>query len=167
MVSVPYGVMPTAGRPRARASHSASPSHGGHVDLVGQLAGEADPADPRRRCPATSASRQAMNGKPSLSTARPGASAAQHVAGARARRAATVAHCSVTEVQCTRSSGHSVCSHSSIQSSTAAALPVVVVTRKRSSARRMTVPSSKTMPSGRHITPYRIVPTFSVLIMLV
>ena len=32
---------------------------------------------------------------------------------------ATVAHCSVTDVSQTRSSGHSVCSHSSIQASTA------------------------------------------------
>ena len=42
---------------------------------------------------------------------------------------ATVAHCSVTDVSHTRSSGHSVCSHSSIHSSTVAALPVVVVVR--------------------------------------
>jgi hypothetical protein len=59
----------------------------------------------------------------------------------------------VTEVQYTLRDGHSVCSHSSIQSRTAAALPVVVVSRNRSSARRITVPSSKTIPSGRHITP--------------
>ena len=78
-----------------------------------------------------------------------------------------MAHCSVTEVHQTRSSGHSVCSHSSIQSSTAAALPVVVVTRNRSAASRATVPSSNTMPSRRHITPYRTAPTGSVLIMLV
>ena len=42
---------------------------------------------------------------------------------------AIVAHCSVTLVQKTRSSGHSVWSHSSKWSSTLAAPPVVVVTR--------------------------------------
>ena len=42
---------------------------------------------------------------------------------------ATVAHCSVTEVQKTSSSGHSVCSHSSSQASTRAAPPEVVLIR--------------------------------------
>jgi hypothetical protein len=40
---------------------------------------------------------------------------------------ATAAHWSVTDVQWTRRSVHSVCSHSSSQSRTAAAPPVVVV----------------------------------------
>ena len=73
-----------------------------------------------------------MNGKPSRLTSRSGASAPT-TSRERGPAIATVAHCSVTEVQWTRSSGHSVCSHSSNQSSTFAALPVVVVTRKRSS----------------------------------
>ena len=64
-----------------------------------------------------------------------------------------VAQWSVTEVRCTRRSGHSVCSHSSIQSGTVAAPPVVVETRKRSSASRITVPSSSTIPSARHSSP--------------
>ena len=64
-----------------------------------------------------------------------------------------VAHCSVTEVRWTRSSGHSVWTHSSIQSRILAAFPVVVVSRKCSSAMRITVPSSITMPSTPHITP--------------
>lgn len=87
-----------------------------------------------------------MKGNSALPTASPGASAPS-TSRERGPTRATVAHCSVTEVQWTRSSGHSVCSHSSIQSRTAAALPVVVVARKRSSARRITVPSSKTIPS--------------------
>ncbi len=64
-----------------------------------------------------------------------------------------VAHCSVTDVQCTRSWGHSVCSNSSIQSRIRAAPPVVVNTRKRSSASGSTVPSSITIPSTPHMTP--------------
>ena len=102
--------------------------------------------------PATVVSRQAMKAKSSLATASSGAREPS-TSRERGPTRATVAHCSVTDVQWTRRSGHSVWDHSSIQSSTAAALPVVVVTRKRSWARRMTVPSSKIMPSGRHITP--------------
>jgi hypothetical protein len=55
-------------------------------------------------------------------------------------------------VRKTRSSGHSVWRHSSSQASTAAAFPVVVVQTKRSSATRMTTPSSNTIPSARHMT---------------
>src|SRR5439155_503087 len=70
---------------------------------------------------------------------------------ARGPTTATSAQWSVTDVRWTRSSGHSVCSHSSIQSRTAAAPPVVVVASQRSSPRCMTTPSSKTMPSALHI----------------
>ena len=92
-----------------------------------------------------------MNGKLSASS---GISVSR---ASRARESgpttATVAHCSVTEVSQTRSSGHSVWSHSSIHASTGAALPVVVVQTNRSSPTRITTPSSKTIPSGLHITP--------------
>ena len=66
---------------------------------------------------------------------------------------ATSAHCSVTLVQYTRSSGHSVWSHSSKRSRTIAAFPVVVVTKKRSSARRIATPSSATIPSSPSMNP--------------
>ena len=89
-----------------------------------------------------------MKPKPSRLTSRSGASAAR-TSRERGPATATVAHCSVTEVQRTRSSGHSVWSHSSNQSSTFAALPVVVVTRKRSSESRIVTPSSNTIPSAR------------------
>jgi hypothetical protein len=107
----------------------------------------------RAGMPATSASRMSMKRNASLETSRPGASA-PITSRERGPTTATVAHCSVTDVQCTRSSGHSVCSHSSNHSITAAALPVVVVTRKRSSASRMWTPSSNTIPSGLQSTPY-------------
>ena len=54
---------------------------------------------------------------------------AETTSRARGPLIATTAHCSVTLVQYTRRSGHSVCSHSSNRSSTVAAPPVVVVTR--------------------------------------
>ncbi len=107
------------------------------------------------------ASRQVMNGKASRDTSRPGQTAATTSLD-RGPTTATVAHCSVTLVARTRSSGHSVWSHSSSQSRTAAALPVVVVMWNRSSARRDVTPSSNTIPSARHISPYRHEPTLSV-----
>ncbi len=107
------------------------------------------------------ASRQVMNGKASMATSSPGASAAT-TSRDRGPTTATVAHCSVTLVARTRSSGHSVWSHSSRWSRTGAALPVVVVMWNRSSASRDVTPSSKTIPSSRHITPYRHAPTLSV-----
>ncbi len=107
-----------------------------------------------------------MKGNAALATSTAGKSAPM-TSRERGPTTGKVAHCSVTEVQRTRSSGHSVWSHSSIQSSTFAAPPVVVMTRKRSSARRSTVPSSMTMPSMPHMTPYRTAPAFSVLIMFV
>jgi hypothetical protein len=73
----------------------------------------------------------------------------------------------VTLVQYTRSSGHSVWSHSSNRSRTIAALPVVVVTRKRFSASRIETPSSTTIPSRPSMSPYRIDPAGSVLIRFV
>ena len=115
----------------------------------------------RAGMPAASVSRIAMNGKPSRLTSRPGASAPT-TSRERGPTIATVAHCSVTEVSRTRSSGHSVCSHSSSQSSTAAALPVVVVARKRSSASRIDTPSSSTIPSAPHSSPYLHAPTASL-----
>ena len=104
----------------------------------------------RAGMPATSPSAIAMNGKLSLSSG-------IAVSPARSSResgpaTATVAHCSVTEVSHTRSSGHSVWSHSSMWSSTPAALPVVVVQRKRCSPTRITTPSSNTIPSGLHMS---------------
>ena len=86
---------------------------------------------------------------------------------ARGPTTATVVHCSVTLVACTRSSGHSVCSHSSRWSRTGAALPVVVVMWNRSSDSRDVTPSSKTIPSARHMSPYRHDPTLSVENMFV
>ena len=62
--------------------------------------------------PAMTASRQVMNGKAAALTSRPGARAAT-TSRERGPTTATVAHCSVTEVARTRSSGHSVWSHSS------------------------------------------------------
>jgi hypothetical protein len=101
-----------------------------------------------------------MNGNAVASSERPGASACS-TSRERGPTTAIVAHCSVTDVAWTRSSGHSVWSHSSSQSRTAAALPVVVVMRYRSSASRLVTPSSKTMPSARHMSPYRHDPTLS------
>ena len=106
----------------------------------------------RAGMPATVPSRTVMNGKASASS---GTSVSSAPISSRARGpfTATVAHCSVTLVQYTRRSGHSVCSHSSNRSSTVAAPPVVVVTKKRSSASRITTPSSNTMPSSPSIRP--------------
>ena len=69
-----------------------------------------------------------MNGKAS---ARRSMSVPTSVSTSRARGpfTAIVAHCSVTLVAYTRSSGHSVWSHSSTWSMTFAAPPVVVVMR--------------------------------------
>ena len=116
--------------------------------------------------PAMTASRQVMNGNASFETSRSGASAAT-TSRERGPTTATVAHCSVTLVAWTRSSGHSVWSHSSRWSRTAAALPVVVVMWNRSSPIRVVTPSSKTIPSARHMTPYRHEPTLSVENMFV
>ena len=58
-----------------------------------------------------------MNGNASADRSRSGASRAT-TSRDRGPTTAIVAHCSVTEVQCTSSSGHSVCSHSSSQSRT-------------------------------------------------
>ena len=107
-----------------------------------------------------------MNGNASLETSTSGKTAPM-TSRERGPTTGNVAHCSVTDVQCTRSCGHSVCSHSSIQSRIFAAPPVVVRTRKRSSARRSTVPSSITIPSTPHMTPYRTDPTFRLLIRFV
>ena len=60
---------------------------------------------------------------------------------------------SVVELKYTSSSGHSVWCHSSIQSSTPAAPPVVVVMWKWFSARQAVTPSSITMPSSLHMRP--------------
>jgi hypothetical protein len=46
-------------------------------------------------------------------------------------------------------------------------LPVVVVMWKRCSPSREVTPSSKTIPSARHMTPYRHEPTLSVENMFV
>lgn len=93
-----------------------------------------------------------MNSNASFDTSSVGATAAR-TSRDRGPTNGIVAQCSVTEVQCTSRCGHSVCSHSSIQSRIFAALPVVVVMRYRSSPTRITVPSSITMPSTPHITP--------------
>src|SRR6266849_5549861 len=79
--------------------------------------------------PAVSPSRIAMKGKLCASMASFGKSAAT-TSRERGPTTATSAQWSVTDVSRTRRSGHSVCSHSSIQSSTAAAPPVVVVSRE-------------------------------------
>ena len=106
----------------------------------------------RAGTPATTASRTVMNGKSAASTGRSGASA-RRTSRDLGPTTAIVAHCSVTDVAWTRSSGHSVWSHSSSHSSTGAAFPVVVVMCQRSSLRRLVTPSSKTIPSARHISP--------------
>jgi hypothetical protein len=71
-------------------------------------------------------SRKAMKGNASADRSTSGASWATTWRD-RGPTTAIVDHCSVTEVQWTSSSGHSVCSHSSSQSRTPAAPPVVVV----------------------------------------
>ena len=93
-----------------------------------------------------------MNGNASADRSMSVPSAAR-TSRARGPFMAIVAHCSVTLVQYTRRSGHSVWSHSSKWSSTFAAPPVVVVTKKRSSSRRITTPSSNAIPSTPHIKP--------------
>src|SRR6202022_3485937 len=75
--------------------------------------------------PAVSPSRTAMNGKLCASMAIFGKSAAT-TSRERGPTTATSAQWSVTDVRRTRRSGHSVCSHSSIQSRTAAAPPAAV-----------------------------------------
>jgi hypothetical protein len=97
-------------------------------------------------------SRNVMNGNASRLTSSRGATRAT-TPRACGPTTAMVTHCSVTEVQYTRRSGHSVCSHSSSQSRTPAAPPVVVVMKKRSSASRTLTPSSRIIPSAVHITP--------------
>ena len=93
-----------------------------------------------------------MNGKASLETSR-SPNTAPITSRDRGPTTGNVAQWSVTEASDTCSCGHSVCSHSSIQSRIFAAPPVVVYTRNRSSASRSTVPSSITIPSTPHITP--------------
>ena len=102
--------------------------------------------------PSRLVSRHAMNGNASLprSTSLNTAPTTSRDFGPTTGK---VCHCSVTDVNRTRRCGHSVCSHSSIQSRILAAPPVVVNAMNRSSANRMTVPSSMTMPSTPHITP--------------
>jgi hypothetical protein len=63
------------------------------------------------------------------------------------------AHWSVTEANCTSSSGQTVWAWNSMCSITRPALAVVVVTKKWSGASRLVVPSSITMPSSRSISP--------------
>ena len=94
------------------------------IDLIGQFTGEADPGDPHLR-PVEVVSRQVMNANASLDTSRSGVTAAT-TSRERGPTTGKVTQCSVTEVTRTRSCGHSVCSHSSIQSRIAAAPPVVV-----------------------------------------
>ena len=143
---MPYGV--TSPAPWI-ASHSSSPRRPSTF-TSNASSPEKLTRTTRAGMPATSPSAIAMNGRLSLSSG---------IAVSRASRSresgpatATVAHCSVTDVSQTRRSGHSVCRYSSMWSSTRAALPVVVVVRKRCSPTRMTTPSSKTIPSGLHIS---------------
>src|SRR5690625_2783004 len=97
-------------------------------------------------------SRNSMNLKPSAEKSSSGASLLM-TSRDLGPTTAMVAYCSVTEVANTSSSGHSVCNHSSIQSSTSAAPEVVVCMKYRSSARRRVTPSSKIMPSADSIGP--------------
>ena len=125
-----------------------------HVELVGQLPGERDPehapGDPRDDRVAPGHEREGLDRR----RRGPGASAAT-TSRDRGPTTATVAHCSVTLVARTRSSGHSVWSHSSRWSRTGGGVagrrrhvePVV--------GEPAVTPSSKTIPSSRHITPYR------------
>lgn len=115
---------------------------------------------------ARTVSRKAMNGNASLDRSSSGASFST-TARDFGPTTATVVYCSVTEVKVTSSSGHSVWDHSSSQSRTLAAPPVVVVMKYRSSSRRRVTPSSKTIPSGVHMTPYRPMPGLSFLKALV
>src|SRR5699024_7764627 len=163
-VSVPYGVMSYGAPASYSASHTWRPCHQG--TLISKASSpEKLIRHTRASHPATMPSRQDMNPKLSLSTSMSVTvdSTSRDFGPARA----TVANCSVTEVRYTCRCVHSVCSQSSSQASTLAALPDVVVTRYRYSPVRVTVPSSNTMPSAVHITPYRIRPTLRVLIMLV
>ncbi len=165
MVSVPYGVMPYSAPAASTASQTARPYQLGTLSSYASSPEKLIRAT-RAGTPPTSASRQVMNGNAALSTSSAGATAPT-TARDSGPTTATVAQCSVTDVQCTRRSGHSVWSHSSSHSSTAAALPVVVVMTNRSSAIRMATPSSNTIPSTRHISPYRQLPTLRLLIRFV
>ena len=78
----------------------------------------------RTRTSADRVSCQVMNGNASLAVSSPVTAAT--TSRDRGPTTGNVAHCSVTEVTCTRRCGHSVCSQSSIQSRTPAAPPVVV-----------------------------------------
>ena len=127
IASVPYGVMPNGTPAAITASHAASPHQ------FGTLTSKASSPEKLTRTiragmPAMSASRIAMKGKLSLSTASSGASVAI-TSRDFGPTTAIVTHCSVTDVSRTRRSGHSVWRYSSMWSSTFAAPPVVVVQR--------------------------------------
>ncbi len=160
IVSVPYGVMSCGAPAAATASHSAAPHQAGTVSSKASSP-ENDTRATRPGRPARSASRCAMKAKPSADQSSSGASAST-TARERGPATATVAQWSVCEVQTTSRWGHSVRSHSSSVSSTAAALPVVVDISQSVSESRIVVPSSTTIPSRPHITPYRTLPTASV-----
>ena len=85
------------------ASHRASAVPRRHVDLVGQFAGEADPADPGRD--ARDGRVAPRHEREVVVRPRPGRGAsAPSTSRERGPTRATVAHCSVTEVQWTRRS---------------------------------------------------------------
>ena len=97
MVSVPYGVMSRSAPAASSASHSASPSQ--PLTLTSKASSpEKLIRQTRARSPATAPSRQVMNGNASLSTASSGATRAS-TSRERGPTRATVAHCSVTDVQ--------------------------------------------------------------------
>ncbi len=151
IASVPYGVMPNGSPAAITASHIARPCQPATFSSYASSPLKLTRAI-RVGMPATVPSRNVMNGNASAdrSTSVPSAASTSR---ARGPFIAIVDHCSVTLVQYTRRSGHSVCSHSSKCSSTFAAPPVVVVTKNRSSSRRITTPSSNAMPSTPHIRP--------------
>src|SRR3712207_7474168 len=73
-----------------------------------------------------------MNGKASFATSTPGKTAPM-TSRDRGPTTGKVTHCSVTDVQWTRRSGHSVWTHSSIQSRIFAAPSVVVRSEEHTS----------------------------------
>jgi hypothetical protein len=72
--------------------------------------------------------------------------AASSSAQARGPLTVTLPHAEVTGVTSTRWRTYSHCSHSSKASATRSTPPEVVLTQKRSGARRATMPSSNTTP---------------------
>src|SRR5215213_8423705 len=122
MVSVPYGVIPCRSPAANSRSHSAVAYH--PMTFTSYASSPEKLTLAMRTCtPSSVESRHAMKGNASLLTSTPG-NRVPTTSRDFGPTTGNVCHCSVTDVNRTRSCGHSVCSHSSIQSRIRAAPPV-------------------------------------------